>query len=139
MEERGMDDPLAAATHRRRFLAKGLAAAGLVAAGGLPGQAAAGGRPLTVYGDSYSSTDWPFPPWPEQLVRAGRASSLRDFARRGATAVDGGNSFASQLRRGRPGGDGVTVVYFGYNDIAHGADLERSQQDLEAGLAALAG
>src|SRR4051812_14735644 len=96
-EERGMDDPTRAGSHdRRRFLTKGLAA-GLAAASSLPRRAEAGGPALTVLGDSYSSTNWPFPTWPEQLVRAGRASSLRDYAVPGATAADGSNSFASQL------------------------------------------
>jgi lysophospholipase L1-like esterase len=113
-------------------------AAGLAAAGGLSGRAEAGGPALAVLGDSYSSTNWPFPTWPEQLVRAGRASSLRDYAVPGATAADGSNSFASQLRRWRPGGDGITVVYFGHNDVGHGKNLEQSQRDLEAGLATLA-
>ncbi len=132
-----MDGPTRAGSHdRRRFLTKGLAA-GLAAASSLPRRAEAGGPALTVLGDSYSSTNWPFPTWPEQLVRAGRASSLRDYAVPGATAADGSNSLASQLRRWRPRG-GTTVVYFGDNDVAHGRNLQQSQHDLETGLATLA-
>ena len=132
-----MDDPTRADGHsRRRFLIEGLAT-GLVATSGLAGRAEAGGPALTVLGDSYSSTNWPFPTWPEQLVRGGRASSLHDYAQPGATAADGGNSLASQLRRWRPVG-GTTVVYFGHNDVGHGRNLQQSQHDLEAGLATLA-
>ena len=110
---------------------------------------------LVVLGDSYSDINFnpvpsvaDFPMWDEQLVNRGRAGSLRTFARSGATSLNYSGApalgtFKLQLDQflANPqyGPDDVTVVYFGYNDIARSTDapfrtLDASKADYRVGV-----
>ena len=93
---------------------------------------------LVVFGDSYSTDNFPFPVWPELLRRWQVVGGLRSYAMAGATA---GRSFlASPSRRtftgqllafARDGGSAegdLTIVYFGYNDLRAG-DPARAMSD----------
>lgn len=100
-------------------------------------QAATAAR-LVVFGDSYSTANFPFPVWPELLRRWGVVEAVRSYAMAGATA--GPSFLASPSRRtftgqllahARDGGSAagdVTIVYFGYNDLRAG-DPRRAAAD----------
>ncbi|HEX2527015.1 MAG TPA: SGNH/GDSL hydrolase family protein [Geminicoccus sp.] len=110
---------------------------------------------LVVLGDSYSDPNYdtqfnytPFPNWAELLVSRGRAATMRNFALSGATARTYSSApvrgtFKSQLDQflANPGWgtDDVTVVYFGYNDIARSTNslwstLTQSKIDYRTGV-----
>jgi lysophospholipase L1-like esterase len=98
---------------------------------------------LLVFGDSYSALNRrDFPNWAEQLKASGDVNRLESYARSGATAKDGGNSFASQVRRWRSGGsqpDGndATAVFFGINDIIKNGSLSAARADYAGSVQAL--
>jgi phospholipase/lecithinase/hemolysin len=104
---------------------------------------------LVVLGDSYSDPNFTaFPNWTELLVSRGRAATTRNLALAGATAKSyvGAASratFKSQLDifLANPGWgpDDVTIVYFGYNDIARSTNagwttLTQSKIDYRTGV-----
>ncbi|WP_027133964.1 SGNH/GDSL hydrolase family protein [Geminicoccus roseus] len=139
---------------RRHIIAGGLAA---VAAPSIVRAAPITNRVtqrLVVLGDSYSDplydtaqTSKVFPSWPELLVNRGRAVSMRNLAVSGATAMDYSSplngTFKKQLdtflAAPNYGPDDITVVYFGYNDIARYADarwanLNQAKADFRVGV-----
>lgn len=104
---------------------------------------------LVVLGDSYSDVDYTsFPNWCEILVNRGRAATMTNLARSGATAMEYSaapvrGSFKRQLdlflANPQFGPDDVTVVYFGYNDIARSTDarwttLNQAKADFRVGV-----
>ena len=140
---------------RRFILSSGLAAVAAPSIIRASSKAAQGAQAtpatqrLVVLGDSYSDVGYTaFPNWTEQLVARGRVASTRNLALAGASALTYDTSvsrahFKSQLDifLDNPdyGPDDVTIVYFGYNDIARYTDtrwtsLAPCERDYKAGL-----
>ncbi len=140
---------------RRHIVAGGLAALAMpsiVRAAPITNQVT---KRLVVLGDSYSDPNYDTtnglpstPNWAEILVSRGRAVSMVNYARSGATALDYANAPAQStfkkqldlfLANPRYGDDDITVVYLGYNDIARSTDarwsnLIQSKADFRVGV-----
>lgn len=101
---------------------------------------------LRVFGDSYSDLEFAgraLTMWSEVLDNDGTVDNSLNYARNGAQANAGAaNSFAAQIDRfdddNAPIGDrDLTVVYFGYNDLA--GNLGPAENGYQAGVDALLG
>jgi lysophospholipase L1-like esterase len=88
---------------------------------------------IRVFGDSYSARYWQqVPNWAEQLRAAGTVRLAANHAVAGATASGSGSTrtFAGQLDQWVRAGANLadtTILYFGYNDIHRGLDLNAAK------------